>query len=68
MTLYPQLVRNTYFDHHDYTLRLSDTMDCRLSEDQVQLLWQQIVRDQSGLTADEVASLQAEIAEIRGDH
>lgn len=64
---YPELVRNTYFEGHDFTLRLSDNVEARLSQQQVVSLWKQIEEDQRPFTEEERATLKAELAAIRAD-
>jgi hypothetical protein len=44
-SLYPRLIRNQWFDHHDYTLRVADQIDIRLTEEQVWSLRDQIEED-----------------------
>jgi hypothetical protein len=64
MSLYPVLVRNQYHDCHDYTLRLADWCEVRLTEHQVQSLGRQIERDQTPMSEAELAVLKAELGGI----
>jgi hypothetical protein len=64
VSLYPKLIRQQGHGYHDYLLRLSDSVYVNLSEEQVRDLWRQIVKDQSGLSQDDVDKLRAELKEL----
>lgn len=38
----PQLIRHDYFEHHDYTLRIADAVEVRLTDRQARDLYQQL--------------------------
>lgn len=53
MSFYPVLVRNQYHNGHDYTVRLSDTIEVRWSEEQLLRMREQIEQDQKPLNRDD---------------
>lgn len=62
---YPELIRNQWHSSHDYTLRLSDNVDARLSPQQLISLWKQIEQDQRPIDAEELAAMKAQLVELR---
>lgn len=62
---YPELIRNQWHGNHDYTLRLSDNVDVRLSPQQLISMGKQIEQDQSPIDAEQLARMKAELAGIR---
>lgn len=65
VNLYPRLVRHQGHGCHDYTLRLADNVDVRLTEPQVLSLREQIDQDQNPISEEDAAELRTALADIR---
>lgn len=65
MNVYPVLVRNQGHDYHDYTLLVADNVKVILSQDQLVSLAKQIEDDQTPMSAEDLAQIKAELADIR---
>lgn len=61
----PVLVRNQWHGYHDYTIRLADNIEIRLSEAQVLALRDQINEDQNPISDEDAAELRSALADIR---